>query len=99
MNHNNAHMAHAAADDVADMMIMLMKMVVDEDVSDEDDDNESPRQGHLWWRDWGQINIHNTHVIKMILMCLVPGAEEDKKHQRCHIKLPLLIWKGTPYTI
>ena len=32
-------MAHAAADDIADKMMMLMKMAVEEDASDKDDDN------------------------------------------------------------
>ena len=25
-------------------------------------------------------NMHNMHVAEIILMCSVPGAEEDKKH-------------------
>ena len=31
-------------------------------------------------RQWQQINIHNKHVKKMILLHSTPGAEEDKKH-------------------
>ena len=27
-----------------------------------------------------QINIHNKHVKKMILLCSTPGAKEDKEH-------------------
>ena len=34
-------MAHAAADDVADTMMMMMKMVVDVDASDKDDNNDN----------------------------------------------------------
>ena len=26
------------------------------------------------------LNIHNTHVAEIILMCSAPRAEEDKKH-------------------
>ena len=40
MNHNNAHTAHAADDDVANMKWMMMKMAVEEDAGDEDDNNE-----------------------------------------------------------
>ena len=38
----------------------------------------------------GWINVHNAHVTEIILMCLVPGAEEDKKHDNVTLNYPCL---------
>ena len=38
----------------------------------------------------GKINIHNMHVTEMILICLVPGAEKDKKHDNVTLNYPCL---------
>ena len=36
------------------------------------------------------INTHNMHVTKMVLLCLAPGTEEDKKHNNATSSYPCL---------
>ena len=96
-------MAHTADNTDTMMMMMMMKMAVNEDASDKDDDHEDNDEFNTTMSmkerlKYG-INIQNMHVIKMILLCLAPGAEEDKKHNHVTSSYLCLSERKTQYTI
>ena len=76
------------------LMMLMMMMAVDEDAGDEDDDNDDDDEfktmTSMMERLKVKINIQNMHVTKMILMCSMPGAEEDKKHNNVMSNHPCL---------
>ena len=68
-------MAHTADDDVVDTMMMRMKLAVNEDAGDKDDnhaDNDELKDKNIYERETeGQMNGHNVHVA------------EDNEKQEC----------------
>ena len=66
-------------------------ILIDGDEDDDHEDNdEFKTMTSMKERLKQQINIHNMHVIKMILLHLAPGAEEDKKHNDATSSYPCL---------
>ena len=97
LQHNEERIAgvDAAADDVADTMITMIKIMVNEDDGDEYQTRKSMMERLEGW-----INVHNAHVTEIILMCLASGAEEDKKHDNVTLNYPCSYEREhhTPFT-